>query len=191
MTTRQLILVGGPNGAGKTTFSMKELALKGGVYLGADAIAAEISPDNPAAAAIEAGRIFLERFDQLIQTEQRLIVESTLAGKSLGQMISRAKILGFQVQIKFIFVDSSDTSLVRVRQRFSTGGHDVPAEDVRRRFTRSIVNFWTRYRPLADQWLLIYNADGGPVEVAAGGNDQLTIFRETLFLQFQQIVKQA
>lgn len=191
MTSRKLILVGGPNGAGKTTFSMKDIALHGGVYLGADAIAAEISPDNPAAAAIEAGRLFLERFDQLIQTEQRLVIESTLSGKSLIRMISRAKAAGLYVEIKFVFVDSENTSLVRVSQRVRNGGHHVPDDDVRRRFARSIVNFWTQYRLLADEWLLIYNERSGPLEVASGVGGELCIYREELFLRFQQIIKEA
>lgn len=189
MDKRQLIIVGGPNGAGKTTFAMEDLARRGGVYLGADAIAAEISPENPAAAAIEAGRLFLERFDQLIQTEQRLIVESTLAGKSLLRLIADAKAIGFLIKMKFIFVGSAETSLIRIKQRVDRGGHDVPEEDVRRRFSRSLVNFWTKYRLLADDWLLIYNSSNGPLRIADGVDDLLTVYREEYYAKFQQILK--
>lgn len=191
MTTRKLIIVGGPNGAGKTTFAMEDLARRGGVYLGANAIAAELSPGNPAAAAIEAGRLFLERYDQLTQSEQRLIVESTLAGKSLARMIASAKALGFRIELNFIFVDSEDVSLSRVRQRVGNGGHDVPEADVRRRFARTIVNFWKIYRQLADDWFLFYNAEGGSLNVASGADDSLTVYREALFAKFQQILKRS
>lgn len=191
MDKRQLIVVGGPNGAGKTTFAMEDLARRGGVYLGADAIAAELSPGDPAAAAIEAGRLFLERFDQLIQNEQRVIVESTLAGKSLARMITSAKDAGLQIEINFIFIDSEDMSLNRVRQRVRNGGHDVPEIDVRRRFVRTIANFWKIYRPLADDWFLFYNAEGGALNVASGADELLTVYRESLFAKFQQILKRS
>ena len=117
---------------------MMDLARHGGVYLGADAIAAEISPHDVASAAVEAGRQFLLRFEQLVQTEERIIVESTLAGKSLARHLQMAKELGFEIKIKFIFVDAPEVSLIRVKQRVARGGRHVPDEDVRRRFCRSI-----------------------------------------------------
>lgn len=189
MSTRQLIIVGGPNGAGKTTFALEDLARRGGVYLGADAIAAELSPGDPAAAAIEAARLFIERFDQLVQTEQRLIVESTLAGKSLARMISTAASLGFQVEMNFMFIDSADLSLNRVRQRVLNGGHDVPETDIRRRFARTLANFWTIYRLLADDWFVFYNGGDGAVNIASGSGDSLTVYREAEFARFQQLIK--
>lgn len=189
MSTRQLIIVGGPNGAGKTTFALEDLARRGGVYLGADAIAAELSPGDPAAAAIEAARLFIERFDQLVQTEQRLIVESTLAGKSLARMISTAASLGFQVEMNFMFIDSADLSLNRVRQRVLNGGHDVPETDIRQRFARTLANFWTIYCLLADDWFVFYNGGDGAVNIASGSGDSLTVYREAEFARFQQLIK--
>jgi len=189
MPQRRLILVGGPNGAGKTTFALMDLARHGGVYLGADAIAAEIAPADPASAAIEAGRQFLLRFDQLLETEERIIVESTLAGKSLRNMIAAAADRGFLIEINFVFIDSDEMSLNRVRHRVRVGGHDVPEEDVRRRFLRTYANFWKLYRPLADDWMVYYNGGGNPVVVAAGVDDLLTVYRESLFVRFQQLVQ--
>ena len=45
---RRLVIVGGPNGAGKTTFAMDYLQVYPYKYLSADALAAELSPGNPA-----------------------------------------------------------------------------------------------------------------------------------------------
>ncbi len=44
----------------------------------------------------------------------------------------------------------------------------VPEVDIRRRFLRSIRNFWRLYRPLADHWMLVYNSGNQPLDVAAG-----------------------
>src|SRR5690348_16225306 len=114
MTTRQLIIVGGPNGAGKTTFAMEDLARRGGVYLGADAIAAELSPGNPAAAAIEAGRILVERLEELLLKDQRTVLESTISGKSLAQFIRRAKTAGFHITVQYVFLASAEDCVYRV-----------------------------------------------------------------------------
>jgi predicted ABC-type ATPase len=48
---RHLVIVGGPNGAGKTTFAQVYPYR----YLSADALAAELSPEQPSLARIEAG----------------------------------------------------------------------------------------------------------------------------------------
>jgi predicted ABC-type ATPase len=60
MADKTLYIIGGPNGAGKTTFAGKLLASTGLEYIGADKIAAELCPENPASFQLEAGRMFLE-----------------------------------------------------------------------------------------------------------------------------------
>lgn len=51
----RLVVVGGPNGAGKTTLA-REYALEHGLrYLGADDIAAQMNPADPAAVRVAAG----------------------------------------------------------------------------------------------------------------------------------------
>ncbi len=91
--------------------------------------------------------------------------------------------------IVFAFLDSADSCVERVRQRVQLGGHDVPETDVRRRFSRAITNFWHTYRLLAEFWLLVYNSDTTPENVAFG-NDQNTIVRiRHHFDLFQSIVE--
>ena len=46
------------------------------------------------------------------------------------------------------------------------GGHDVPEPVVRRRFGRSIKNFFVEYRPLADSWYLFDNSSKTPAVIA-------------------------
>ena len=65
------------------------------------------------------------------------------------------------------------------RGTLRTGGHDVPAETVRRRFDRGRRNFFTLYRPLADTWRL-YDASAitGPRLAATGGQEEPTKLRD-------------
>ena len=66
----------------------------------------------------------------------------------------------------FLWVKSADVALSRVWERVLKGGHDVPEAVVRRRFGRSIRNFFAEYRRLADSWYLFDNSGGTPAIVA-------------------------
>lgn len=58
----------------------------------------------------------------------------------------------------------------RVALRVRIGGHDVPEEDVRRRFERSRRHFLEDYRPLADEWVLWDNQTPPHQRVADSSN---------------------
>lgn len=73
MTTKELIVVGGPNGAGKTTFAEEYVARHGCNYVGADAIAAQLSPDDPTNAQFAASREFLRQIDTAIAGSDSLL----------------------------------------------------------------------------------------------------------------------
>jgi predicted ABC-type ATPase len=117
MADKLLYIVGGPNGAGKTTFAEELLRVEDLEYLGADKIAAELSPANPAAAAVEAGREFLVRTDDALVAGRSCIIESTLSGRSLLRTIGQARDLGYEIAIQFVFLESAASSLARVRER--------------------------------------------------------------------------
>ena len=60
-------VIAGPNGAGKTTFASKYLPdfVKCRQFLNADLIAAGLSPFAPETQNVRAGRLLLERIDEL------------------------------------------------------------------------------------------------------------------------------
>ncbi|HSF41022.1 MAG TPA: AAA family ATPase [Thermoanaerobaculia bacterium] len=165
---KDLVIVGGPNGSGKTTFARNYLRLRPMIYLSADDIAARISPQQPERARIEAGREFIQRAHELIHAGKEFLIESTLSGRSLQRLIQEAKRHDYTIEIIFIFLESPNICLKRIRERVSRGGHDVPEEDVRRRFSRSKRNFWQIYRHEADYWHLFYNAESSLPTAALG-----------------------
>ena len=85
----------------------------------------------------------------------------------------------YSVHVVYLWLPTVDLALTRVAERVWTGGHDVPAETVRRRFDRGRRNFFTLYRPLADTWRL-YDASAitGPRLVATGGQEEPTKLRD-------------
>jgi predicted ABC-type ATPase len=187
---KELIVVGGPNGAGKTSFIKGMLAQYSCPYLSADAIAAELSPANPTTARI-AGEEFLRRFENQLEAIDSFIIESTLSGRTLLARLRRARALGFRLKLVFIFVDSADVCVARVEERVRAGGHDVPVADIRRRFGRSITNFWSLYRPVADHWALMYNSSNSFCDVAAGIADSVVLRDEILYRVFQDLARLA
>ena len=64
-------------------------------------------------------------------------------------------------------LDSAQLAVRRVKLRVSLGGHDVPADVVRRRFARSQTNFFALYAPLADDWALFDNSQAGDARLIA------------------------
>lgn len=151
-----LILIGGPNGAGKTTFAREYLANEGECrhFLNTDEIARGLSPLDASLAQRRAGRLLIEVVHRLIQKRESFALESTLSGKAQARWINRAAEAGFTIELHYLWLPSVEESLQRVRQRVLEGGHDVPETDLRRRFPRSVANFYRIYRPLADKWCL-------------------------------------
>lgn len=169
-----MIVIGGPNGAGKTTAAMAVLpkALHLLEFLNADEIAKGLSPFNPTSVRIQASRLMLERANYLIKNKISFGIESTLAAKTLNKLIEEAKSKGYNVLLLYFWLSSSELALSRVKQRVEAGGHNIPEEDVHRRYTRSIQNLAKLYLPLADVWMLFDNSEEEPILVAEGEHEE-------------------
>lgn len=188
---KQLVVVGGPNGSGKSTFADEYVELYQLRYLGADAIAAELSPHDPFSVRVEAGKQFVRRLKAALQAGESLVIESTLAGKGLDKHLLQAKALGYQISLVFVTLDSPDLSIARIRERVANGGHHVPDEDVIRRFGRARHQFWRTFRHLADDWQLFSNTGAGFNLLALGQGDDYQAVDNTELNQFIASVEQA
>jgi len=189
MAQKELLVVAGPNGAGKSTFVAGLLSHHPRPYFCADLIATEFPHLAPIARQVAAGREFVLRAEQQLALSQDFIIETTMSGRTLRSYLLRAKNAGFSVTIVFIYLDSSEHCVLRVQQRVRRGGHNVPEEDIRRRFTRSCINFWHTYRQIADQWEILYNSTVGYVEVAIGVAEQVLVSNEHNFYQFLEFAE--
>ena len=109
----------------------------------------------------------------------------------MRNFIASAQKAAYSIDIAFLFVDSADGCVARVAERVRKGGHDVPESDIRRRFTRSLCNFWRIYRELADNWVLIYNGMTAMQDVASGSRAQITVRNHELYSAFLTLVGEA
>jgi len=158
------IVIAGPNGAGKTTFARDYLPRIARVvhFVNADLIASGLSPLRPELAALAAGRLVLREIDRLAKTRSNFAFESTLSGLVYLNRLKRWKAAGYRVEIIYLYLSSPQLALRRIAARVRQGGHAVPVADVRRRFSRSWMNFQNSYRLLADEWTVYDNSGDRP-----------------------------
>jgi predicted ABC-type ATPase len=168
------IVIGGPNGAGKSTIAPALLAHLGiETFVNADTIARGLSALNPERRAFEAGRIMLRELHRLADDRESLAFETTLASRTFAPWLKRLASNGYRIVLGYVWVRSPDISVDRVAARVESGGHHVPEADVRRRWSRSVYNFWNLYLPLADEWRAYDNSVSGTTELMAeGGRNQ-------------------
>jgi predicted ABC-type ATPase len=83
-------------------------------------------------------------------------VDTTFSGKRELDLIRRAKTTGFKINLIFICVTSPALCQARIEERVSSGGHDVPAKDVARRFERSLANLTIAF-DIAERVFLLDN----------------------------------
>ena len=186
---KAVYIVGGSNGAGKTTFAKEFIKVSGITFLNADEIAKEFNPLDTEGGKLKAGRVFFERLAVLTTAGNSFVIESTLSGLYMKTGIKKLKDVGYHVSLLYVFLDTPALAIDRVRIRVKEGGHNIPQEDIIRRYYRSKNNFWNIYRNLADEWQLFYNGEYTSVQVACGVKDEYTIANEEYFTLFLEGLK--
>jgi predicted ABC-type ATPase len=81
--------------------------------------------------------------------------------------VQRLKRDGYRVHLLYLYVSDPEISVHRVAQRVVLGGHGVPENVIRRRYSRSLRNFFTHYRLAVTDWRLYGNSTYNPVLVAS------------------------
>lgn len=178
-----IVVISGPNGAGKSTtapallrkaFAMEE-------FVNADTIASGLSAFAPDSVAFTAGRVMLDRIHELAAARVDFAFETTLASRSFAPWLRELQSESYMVHLIYLWLPSADLAVERVAERVRRGGHNVPDTVVRRRYEKSLSNFFNLYRPFADSWLMLDNSrpaepqaiawrnEGGPIQIVTGG----------------------
>ena len=169
---KKVVIIAGPNGAGKTTFAREFLPAEAGlpIFINADLIAAGLSPFDPDAAAIRAGRMMLEEIDRYAAEGRSFAFETTLSGHTYLRRIDSWRAAGFIVKLIFLSLGSPEEAIARVAMRVQQGGHDIAPEVIRRRFAAGVQNFVEVYRHRVDYWRWYDNAGPTPRLLNEGSN---------------------
>ena len=179
-----LYIIAGCNGAGKTTASYSVLPslLECKEFVNADEVAKGLSPFDPESVAIEAGRLMLRRINLLLGQRKTFAIETTLATRSYISLVKRARNAGYRVVLLFFWLASPEMAIERVAKRVSDGGHNIPAETIRRRYWLGLQNFFQLFAPIVDSWMFYDNADA-TIQVA----NNRVVFHSDLFNKIREL----
>jgi len=164
-------LIHSPNGSGKSTYTRAIRESLGVPVIDPDWEARLVRPDAPQAAAVEGGKQAIKRARAYLVNNQSFAAETTLAGKTYLRMMAEAKQKGWLINLIYVGVASVETSIDRVAQRVAQGGHNVPEEDIRRRYTRSLANLPIAIE-LADRATILDNSTAAghqPIAIVENG----------------------
>jgi predicted ABC-type ATPase len=185
-----LYIIAGPNGVGKTTFADRFLPEEARQleFVNPDLIARGLSPYAPEAVSVEAGKIALRRIRDLIAQRNSFTWETTMSGRSAVNWLKEARSQGFEINLYFLWVHSVRTTIRRIQQRVTEGGHNIPEGISERRFLKTIQNFFEVYRPLCTKWKFFQNESSGARLLAVEKNGRLAFRDRTAF---ERVCKEA
>ena len=174
-------IVAGPNGAGKSTLvasgAVREALGPDLVCLNADVRTQLILHADPTAADANL-RAAIETDAQVaanIELGVSFLVETVLSSDKYLDDIARAVSLGYQIGVIYVGLATPQDAVRRVALRRAMGGHDVPADRVIARWSRSIAMLG-RIVPFADRLYVFDNSSTkGPVLIARKDGVQLEL----------------
>ena len=162
-------IIGGVNGSGKSSLRGTLVAQRNdmGVIVDTDAITASCGGDK-----ILGGKKAIKIINACLEKGCNLTQETTLSGKMIEKTISRAKEKGYYIKLYYVAVGTVEESLARIKNRVAKGGHNIPAEDVIRRYNKRFVDL-SRILPLCDE-AQFYDNENGFIQVAEYSNGEIT-----------------
>jgi len=160
-------IVGGVNGVGKSSFTgvLKERSTDLGTIIDVDKITAEMGGST-----LAGGKAALQKINDCISRGISFTQETTLSGYKTEATAKQVKDLGYHVRLFYVALDTAAESLTRIENRVKRGGHDIPHDDVMRRFSGR----WeaiAKVLPYCDE-AEFYDNDNGFVKVAEYRNGE-------------------
>ena len=98
-----------------------------------------------------------------------------MSGRTAVGWLREARDAGYLIKTYFLWVRDPETTIRRIRQRVVEGGHNITEDVSRRRFFKTIHNFFALYRPLMSSWKLLENEESGPRLLAVEKQGRLVV----------------
>jgi predicted ABC-type ATPase len=137
--------------------------------------------------AFEAGRVMLQRIQQLINEKETFAFETTLSAKSHKSIIEECKTKGYKIILLFFWVSSPNLAIGRIKLRVLKGGHYIPDDIVKRRYKRGLENFFKIFIPLCDSWEFTDNTNFPPDTIASGNKSvENSIYNAEIWQQIKE-----
>ena len=127
----EIIVFAGPNGSGKSTVTKLAKIIE--PYINADDIKRETGcSDLDAAIKAESLR------EKLLSDKSGFTFETVLSTERNLILLMRARQNGFFVRCIYILTADVTVNIARVKSRVANGGHNVPEDKIRSRYTKAL-----------------------------------------------------
>jgi predicted ABC-type ATPase len=167
-------VLAGVNGAGKSSIGGATVRHHGGTYFNPDEAARVFREKAPALTQTEANGVAWRQGLRLLKQaiEQRLdfTFETTLGGNTITNLLTKAAEQNIEVHVWYVGLSSPELHVARVQARVRRGGHDIPTQDIHRRYQHSRLNLIALLPHLTTLHMYDNSADADP---AAGRTPKL------------------
>ena len=136
-------LFAGVNGAGKSTLYNSESLnndIKNTIRINTDEIVREIGDWKNNSDQLKAAKMAINLRNECFLYGKSFNEETTLTGKSILKTIERAKELGYELQLFYVGVSSTEIAKERIKSRVEKGGHHIENDIVEKRYYESLKN---------------------------------------------------
>lgn len=171
-------MLAGTNGAGKSSIGGAMLLERGGEFFNPDDAARRILSRNPGISQTDAnsaawyeGKRLLER---AIAEKLDYAFETTLGGKTITSLLQHTLSERIEVRIWYVGLEGAELHIRRVRSRVAHGGHDIPKDRIRERYTQSRLNL-IELLPKLTELMLYDNSEEADPKTGASPQPKLIL----------------
>jgi predicted ABC-type ATPase len=140
----RIYVIAGVNGSGKSSIGGAVFRESGGEYYNPDEVTRMLMAANPMLTQVDANSAAWHRGVKLLKRaiaeRKDFAFETTLGANTIPRLLAQAASHDIEIYIWYVGLSSVELHIERVRARVRRGGHDIPAEQIRRRYEHSRLN---------------------------------------------------
>lgn len=127
----EIIVFAGPNGSGKSTVTKLAKIIE--PYINAD----EIKRTNYCT-DLEAAQLAEKMRENCVANRQSFTFETVLSTERNLNLLKKAKENGYFIRCIYVLTSNPDINVSRVESRTANGGHTVPEDKIRSRYSKAL-----------------------------------------------------
>jgi predicted ABC-type ATPase len=172
----EITVFAGPNGSGKSTITViSPHAIP--PYINADEINRSTQCGD-----IEAAQKAEEMRWQCVEAKQSFSFETVLStGRNLD-LLRTAKSRGYFIRGIYVLTTNAELNVLRVQARLQSGGHDVPPDKIRSRYSKSLANI-PEFIALCDVCHIYDNTGQEPKRIFKKKRNEITFWTTQIWTQ--------